>query len=232
MKSLILVASHADYLCEALAPPYKEFYRTTDTKIEGIKGPSLDYSEYAAFFSCFPLPEDVQMFGLFHYRCMLALDPSLFANVFPYSARKVFAENQVKFLDLYKDKLVIAHPLVFDSVWKQFCESHPTLVDTLILACKYFDSLYGYYDMMQSEKSLKLATHLYSRNLFVSTSDFALGWRNKAKLMVEYLDTIRPENPPDRWGGFILERLFSAHVSLLYKVIPHKIIQRPMVYFQ
>lgn len=240
LNRLIVVAGHQKVNAEDLGYPYMEVYRSEDkslpnraTKVDGVNSPTISWSEYAQFFYAFPLPETVRTFGFIHYRSMLDLrQENSHMSSLPYSQRKEFAQKQLDSINHYNDRVVIGMPLTFPcSSWQQFVDCHPKCEPALKDACKFFDSMFSEFNI-NSENILKSNNFLYSRNMFISPVWFANKWSKIALDIVKYLDDKKPEGADDRWGGFILERLFSVYVHINMHSNPNLVVQKPIVFFE
>lgn len=239
MSKLIVVACHQDLNLEKLEDPYIEVYRTDSPQefehniyqLEGIKSPIVSWSEYGQFFHPFPLDENIDTFGLVHYRCMLDLeDKEEYSYILPYAERKNFYEKQVPLLDRFYGNIIVGEPLEFEcSTWDQFSNPFPDIEKTFLLACKKFDMIVGDVD---SEYILKSTHKLYSRNIFIAPASVAKGWYEISREIVKYLDTVAPHGTDPRWGGYILERLFSVYISLIILNVPNLVVTRPLIFFE
>ena len=242
-NSLIAIASHKNMSYQKLDAPYKEIYRVEKgnsesfdnyiDEIDGLNHPLLVWSEYPAFMKSFPLPEDIKTFGLMHYRCLLGLDPHLSGSVINknFYERYDFAKHQLSFLSMYSNKLVVGEPLNWTfwgvTAWQQFKDCHGDAIDSLELACSVFDSLTG----LKSKEILNTKTVLYSRNIFLAPVEFANEWYRIAYEVMKVLDKSEITTKADRWGGYILERLFSVYVVSNMVSRKYEVIVRPLVFF-
>lgn len=240
LSKLFVVAGHAKVNAEELTAPYLEVYRSDSeeftnrvTEIEGIKSPTITWSEYAQFFYSFPLKKDIKTFGFMQYRSMLDLSGTR-ANLsyLPFNSRKSFCDIQLGLVDGYKEKIVVGEKLDFPcSAWKQFTDCHPNSEDMLRIACKEFDSMFDKLKI-DSEKILRSNDYIYSRNMFIAPVWFANSWNEIALNMVKYLDDNAQDGCEERWGGFILERLFSVYVYIHACLNPNLVVEKPVIFFE
>lgn len=238
LNKLIVVAGHMKVNAEELDGSYMEVYRSESEEfkhrvyfIDGVDSPSITWSEYAQLLYALPLPEDVDTFGFMHYRSMLDLTRT-YSNLqtISFSLRKHFSEVQESEVDKYAGKIVVGEKLQFpNSAWQQFVDCHPNSEKMLWLACKKFDTMF---DSMDSESVLKSRSYIYSRNMFVAPAWFANSWGKISLDVIKYLDENAQDGCEERWGGFILERLFSVYVDMLSRLDSSSVIERPVVFFE
>ena len=240
---LIIVASHKKIPSKELDYPYKEVYRIenqnnpenfkhTTFSIEGTKNPSLTWSEYPAFYSCFPLPNDIQMVGLVHYRCTFDLGNTSNKKL-KYSDRYNFYMNQSKLLDKYYNKTIVSKTVYKKSLFDQLRPYLNNSINTDIfsITCDYFDSNLNITDI-SSKQFFQNTNIFYHRNLFISNIDFANKWYEISYKLIKFLDQFNTTDFNDpRWGAYILERFFSLYVSMLKKETPEKVIEKQLVWF-
>lgn len=211
---------------EKLEHPYREDVRHNFYKVKGLPGPALTWSEYAQFFNSFPVNKHVETYGLVHYRCTLNFESDETAMKFP--ERNDFFKRQVNFFDEYKNKIVVGNKLQLKTTaWEQYClpGEHAANIPIMEEACKKFYELTSY----DAKQHLQSVNYLYSRNIFISPVDFAARWYKIALEIATYMNLLdSPHKTNDRWGAFILERLFSVYVSFERE---YEIVERPLVFF-
>jgi hypothetical protein len=241
---LIVVASHKDIGLKPLDYPYKEVYRIEEntehnfqniiTSLEGIKNPTLTWSEYPAFYSVFPLPENIKFFGLNHYRCTLDLTNNNYST-FYYDKRYDFYMNQIKEFDNYLDKIVIPKTEYFDtSLWNQLIPwiQNSKDIDVLSAACSFFNQIIKDEFVVDSKDLLQNSREWHGRNLFMGEVDFANRWYTISYQLIKFLDQFDGKIFCDpRWGAYIVERFFSLYVMLLKNKIPNKVIEQQIIWF-
>jgi hypothetical protein len=206
--------------------PYYEDVRNEFYKVKGLPGPALTWSEYAQFFNSFPLNENIEIYGLMHYRCALNFKSNKVKM--NYSERDRFFRKQSDLFDKYKNKIVVGTKLQFTTTaWDQYCSpsEHAANIPIMEKACEKFYELTGY----DAKQHLQSTNYLYSRNIFISPPDFAVRWYKISLEIATYMNLMdSPHKTNDRWGGFILERLFSVYVSFERE---YEIVERPLVFF-
>jgi hypothetical protein len=241
---LIVVASHKDMSLKPLDYPYREVYRVEEntehnfqnvvTTLDGIKNPTLTWSEYPAFYSVFPLPDNIRFFGLNHYRCTLDLTNNN-DNTFYYDKRYDFYMSQVQELDNYMDKIVIAKKQYFKtSLWNQlnWYIKNSKNMDVLSPTCSFFDQIIKEEFVVNSKNLLQTSREWYSRNLFMGEVNFANRWYYISYELIKFLDQFDGKIFVDpRWGAYIVERFFSLYVMLLKNQMPQKVIDRQIIWF-
>ena len=224
----VVVASHN--LCPELKlqPPLFQIFRTsnlnlTDSKLwvstlpNSKQEPEL-YSEYAVFWSQFPLPIAVRTFGLYHYRCFLDISNSYSETThLPYSELEKVLSEQLEILGKIRRKIVVAVPQSFApegmSAWEQFVKFHPETEEDLTLACELFFRLTG----LDARKILESSNYLYIRNIFIGPRKFTTTWNRLSREILSLFEETGFASDADRPGGYILERLFSVYVTQFEK---------------
>lgn len=234
MNKVIVIASHEKTGAD-LPYPYYEMVRTDAydlsvnkhqvTNINDLPGPTLPWSEYAQFFTSFPLSEGTEMYGLMHYRCAINFESKDTSDLF--SNKVEFFKRQVPYMDEYQDRVVVSNRLKFDcSLWDQYLMWHRHNEPLLVQACNKFFDLTG----SDAQKYLSTETSLYARNIFLAPVDFAQRWHYVSLKIAKYLHAAdEAYKTNDRWGGFILERLFSAFVH--YET-EFDVVEKPLIYFK
>jgi len=234
VNKVIIIASHKTTGAD-LPYPYYEMVRTDAydlsinkhqvTSIDNLPGPTLPWSEYAQFFSSFPLSEEIEMYGLMQYRCAINFESEATSDVF--SNKVEFFKRQVSYMDEYYDRVVVSNRLNFDcSLWDQYLTWHRRNAPLLVQACGQFFDITG----NDAQRYLSTESSLYSRNIFLAPVDFAQRWHDVSLEIAKYLHATDNEHKTnDRWGGFILERLFSAFVH--YET-EYDVVEKPLIYFK
>jgi hypothetical protein len=201
--------------------------------ISKISGSNLDpekFSEYPAFWSMFPLAQNIECAGLFHYRCILDLsgkhteDTSRSMN-----HRKDELAIQSQYLESYTFVIAVSRPLNFETVglsnWDQLLFCIPDIEFDLLKMCKIFDSITG----LSAEIMLKSTSKLYARNMFFGPVEFANCWNKVSFEVLKRLKETKFRSESDRPGGYILERLFSVYLEN-WK-LTHEVVERPYIWF-
>ena len=226
---------------QELDPPYLEVYRTESLvgykneifKIKDFENyPTLTWSEYPAFIYPFPLQEEIETFGLMHYRCMLNLDQDNIKSPAKYQDRKNISELYAKFIDQYHNTVLISEPLEFGiSVSEQLRINCPETHRLFPVVCKEFDRIMNL-ENGYSENIFNTTSKLYSRNIFISPRKFAEKWYDVSLELIEIMNGFQNVNAEDRWGAYILERLFSLYVILEIEKGEYSFETKPLVYFE
>jgi len=238
----IVVASHETTGLD-LPYPYYEMVRTDSydlsankhqvISLKDLPGPTLPWSEYAQLFTSFPLSTGIETYGLMHYRCAINFESEETLDVF--SNRVDFFKRQVSYMNMYYDQIVVGSRLNFPvSAWDQYCHFHRPHEPLLEFACNEFFDATGY----DAQTHLRSETFLYPRNMFVAPVNFAQRWHDVSLKVAKYLDTLDSPSKTatggiegyqvDRWGGYILERLFSVFVHNETKL---EVVEKPLIYF-
>ena len=177
-----------------------------------IRHPAYVWSEYAAWFENYELWENSKINGLIHYRCALNLLPINFYYL-PTPLRFLFLKSQ-KFALASRSEFLIVGELQEKGyfIWDHFRIHHPNSEHILKLACAEYDRLKGN-ELLYSENRLKKLNGFHSRNIFITNTNFGHEWFETSLSLALYLDRELDSAPEDRWGGFVLERIF--HLFLI-----------------
>jgi len=220
--SRIVVASHGARPMIDLKPPFFELVRTcasqndnSSSQVSSIRGSNQNpelYSEYPVFWSQFPLPLSIRIFGLYHYRCILDLSNSyLQTEYLDYEELPKILDSQKVEIGNLRNKIVVSAPIDFSSItnniWEQFVMCHPDAEDDLAFACDNFYRLTG----LNARKILASTNYLYSRNIFLGHRKFATNWSIYSRQILQAFEVKGFLSQTDRPGGYILERLFSVY---------------------
>ncbi len=173
---------------------------------------SFAWSEYSAFFENPDLFAKKNLTGLLHYRCFLNFFPKDI-GVMPYFTRYLFLRSQSKALLCSEPYIYIGrHNQTNLGVWEQFVSHHPESEHILKLACLKYDEITSA-DPGDSEKRLRSLWGYIPRNIFITNTDFTNWWHDFSLSIAIELDRELVEYPDNRWGAFVLERLFSLGVQ-------------------
>lgn len=198
-------------------------------------GGTAVWSELGPFLSEYPWRRK-DMVGLHHYRCALDLLEDSSSLLVSFEMRNKFLRKQRRaFKDIVPNAVYVGNPMVFEkSAWEQFEECwdvHRNLMPLLEMACSELD-LYLGLAKGQSEMILKSKNRLFARNLFIGPTDFALLW---ARFLIDFMPKLQQKRPGDadeRWGAFILERMFSVLIEHNLENQAFQIITKPVIYFE
>ncbi len=177
-----------------------------------FRSPSLAWSEYSAFFENSDQFVNKQVTGLMHYRCLLNTISRDF-GVMAYWMRFVLLRSQSKALLRTQPYIYVGRRNHTNlGVWEQFVEHHPESEPILRLACLKYDDLTSA-NPGDSENRLRTLPDYIPRNIFLTNTDFTHWWLDTSISIAIFLDSELEEYPVDRWGGFVLERLFTLGVE-------------------
>lgn len=213
-QSMIVVATH------------KQTYSLNSFFYETVRKPQdLWLSEYGAYLEDF---REERIYGLMHYNCFLNFLSDKEEQV-SFVLRKPVTDqmyqtyaNMSVWLDS-TEKVILANPHITGcSNWDQFVSCHRDLEQALFEACK----LYKLYTGTDAEHKLRYGYELYYRNIVLGSSKLISNWLFIARTIVNDMRQWNISTTHDRWGGYILERLFSVHFE------PHKSSTKPLVYFR
>lgn len=249
----MVVATHFQRFGEATPRPYFETFRGAKPRKIALKlrpkkfhkffvGPNIPqdggtavWSELGPFLADYPWPRK-DMVGLHHYRCALNLLDDSSPRSISIGTRNQFLEKQRRaFRHIIPNAIYVGNPIVFEkSAWEQFEECwdvHRNLMPLLGMACKELD-LYLGLSVGHSEKILKSKNRLFARNIFIGPKNFAVLW---AGFLMDFMPKLLRERPSDvdeRWGAFILERMFSVLIEHNLEEGAFQVITKPLVYFE
>lgn len=200
------------------------------SKISGSSWDPEKFSEYPAFWSIFPLEQDIECAGLFHYRCILDLSGKYTEDI---SRSMIHRKDEIaiqsQFLELYTFVMAVSRPLNFatvgQSIWDQLLFCIPDIEFDLLKMCKIFDSITG----LSAEIVLKSTSKLYARNMFFGPVQFANCWNEVSFGVLKGLKETKFRSESDRPGAYILERLFSVYLENWR--LTHEVVERPYIWF-
>ncbi len=173
---------------------------------------SFVWSEYGAWFENSSILNDADITGLYHYRCALNLFSKPIDDL-PINLRYIFLKFQIPKLHEYRNTLAVGEPnFVPEGVWGQFLSAHPESEEILLSACKHYDSLLNH-SPGSAIARITQSNFYYPRNIFVSDTKYGKAWMDLSFKLAVALDTEFPAAPNNRWGGFVLERIFSLFVE-------------------
>jgi hypothetical protein len=214
---IAVVGHHQNY--GKLPSNFEYIKRISDTSLlpsinttHKFHSPSYVWSEYAAWWENSDIAMNATTTGLYHYRCVLNLDPISFDALPRHFLRGQLA-RQKKHLNRDTHFLIVGNPnIVEGNVWEHFCLSHPESEKLISIACEFYDAI------TEKKKGtsllrLKSTNCYYPRNIFVTNSSFGKQWLQISFKIAEMLDQTSEPKPTNRWGGFILERLFTLYVD-------------------
>lgn len=193
---MIILATHFE--TSPLPEPFVEVRRQDCEFTQGVRTSSFFWSEYAAFLS---QPAK----GWMHYRCVL--NPTGYViPALPWESRpgvlgllgRIYDPN-VTYVgkDACCDKTVL----------EQFLECHKEAESFLIAGCDAYKSITG----DNAVEYMRKTRGFTARNLVVGP--LVSEWSSLAIQLITELDNIVELPDTDRYGGYVLERLFSFFVS-------------------
>jgi hypothetical protein len=189
------------------------------------------WSEYG------PLFENPESFSdqysdiaLFHYRCILKPLRWLPGRC-PFVVRSILLKVVPFTLRLNGNNVYVGKRFELnDSVWNHFVTPYPQFKQIMIAGALEFDRLTSI-PVGTSEEMLKSTNLLYPRNIFFGHQSFANEWLEISFKIAKHLDTVFPEPKEDRWGGYVLERLFSVYLQQQQLSGKIRIIEKDLLYF-
>jgi hypothetical protein len=91
-------------------------------------------------------------------------------------------------------------------------DAHPESIHILQAACEIYDTEVEL-SKETSEARLKSKNYYYPRNIFLTDTSFFEEWLSHSFRIAKKLDARFDNTPDNRWGGFVLERLFTLFVE-------------------
>ena len=191
----------------------------------------LAWSEYAAWFENPELTQNSEnCVGLLTYRCTLS--PFIFfPRVLPFKLRHFVLQIVHKVLVNEKQVFYVGKPLkLTPNVWEHFVTPYQQFEEIMLAAAEVYDQIMGNSKDF-SRETLNSTTLMYPRNIFIGPKDVADEWLQTSFAIAKKLDQLFPEPKDDRWGGYVLERLFSLFVLQLKQNNRIRVVQKPLLYF-
>jgi hypothetical protein len=193
--------------------------RRSDTTLEPtlatnhhFKAPSYVWSEYSAWFENSKIVSSAEITGLYHYRCVLNTFQIRISEV-PIIFRNFFLKLQLRSLKKLKNTILVGEPnYVSQKVYGHFGEVHPESLHLLDEACDIYDDLMNF-NKGSAKNRLLTSVEYFPRNIFVSDTKFGESWIVTSFEISKRLDSQFKDTPPNRWGGFVLERIFTLFVE-------------------
>jgi hypothetical protein len=123
------------------------------------------------------------------------------------------------------------------SLWDNFEEIHPSLVDALVTACNEFDKqLRSVFGVVDSQQELRSTPSIHPYNMWIGNPEFYFEWIMILRPVLAKLDELREHLPKNgyqaRWAGFIAERLFTVYINRCRRVNRWTFVERPVIYFE
>jgi len=183
--------------------------------IEGVRNfqtSSLVWSEYSAWFENQIIFEGEEITGVLHYRCILDLNGFRF-NELPFQLRRVLLQ-QLKFkISRLENFIIVGTPLNTPlGIWQQYQDCQPDSIEALEFACLEYDNIVGRAEGTTLDR-MKNSSKFITRNIFISDTSCAIEWSHIALEIAKKLDLTFAGKFKDRWGGFVLERIFSIFIE-------------------
>jgi hypothetical protein len=230
----ILVIGHTENKYKL--PNDFKFIQRTSPKNLNVPGPyrfrnsSLVWSEYSAWFENMQFLKGGNITGVCHYRCVLNMSRLNLAFL-PFQFRRIVLGKTRSELAKLQNFLIVGKPISTPTgMWQQFYDCHPKSISALEFACDKYDELMGAklsttFDRMKNE------TKFITRNIFITDTTFSIKWSQISLEIAKQLDNNFFEEFDDRWGGFVLERLFSLYVEDFVKENNPNLIFANFLYF-
>ena len=208
-----------DYLNQKVDPVYQ--FHSSGTA----------WSEYGPIFEN---PEHISNqragISLVHYRCILK-PMRLIPNRLPFKFRSAVLRMSSFMLRPNKTKTYVGTRFrLHTNVWDHFVLPYAHLETIMVAGARELDRIMGF-PPGRSEELLKATNLMYPRNIYSAHQDFALEWLQISFAIAKHLDQLFPEPRDDRWGGFVLERLFSVFVQQKNESGAIQVIEKDLVYF-
>jgi hypothetical protein len=245
----VVVASHQEPIFRNLKPPYLEvcvdlktnrpfgFSHYVTKSMSSLKFPEA-WSEIAVLLEFDAFIGDSKIVGLQHYRRFFSFNTEIIGAIDsrPASERNEYVENQMQSLLEIERQVVIPRKWEFpENVFEQFVLCHPMLEELFLFTLKEFDKLlrpffgtHSTLDIMQQKN------FLYPLSMFIGPREFYSEWisiLNSLIPKVEEHSTKFDGQLGERWGGYIVERLFSIYITLCQATKRWSFIEKPVVIF-
>lgn len=193
---MIILATH--FGTSSLPDPFVEVRRQDCEFIQGLRTSTFFWSEYPALLS---RPAK----GWLHYRCVL--DPTgCIMSPFPWESRSGVLSLLGRMYD--PGVTYVGEDTCHDrTMWDHFVGHHPEAESFFTSGCEIYRSLTGDNAIRYMRKKKGFA----GRNMIVGP--LVEEWSVLAKKIIIELDKFAEFSKEDRYGGYVLERLFSFFVS-------------------
>ncbi len=200
---------------------------------------SFVWSEYSTLFENYQDFNDAEIVGVYHYRCILNLQ-KIPTDCLPRFVMPFLLRRQVKVFNNLKNEIVVGKPNVSKlSLLADFESLHPKFLSALEDACNEYDKITDRSN--SSYQTLATTKDFIPRNIFISKGVFAREWiclahQIAVKLDIKYGGTFQND---ERWGGYVLERLFSVFVfdysksnRVEIKFVPHLYLEKNSIFIK
>jgi hypothetical protein len=248
----IFVAFHEVSPYRALGEPFKEICNRSSfdldvegfeyyvERLDGLESPLGSWAEIAPLIKGGEMFPAAQYLGLQHYRRIFALDVDSGSSgiiTTSYLDRYKLANHQIPAIQRLLNTVVIPLPEARPTnLYDDFKIHHKDLIDGLNAACEVFDSETALrFKSETAREYLKNTNQLHPYNMFLGPRDFYEEWRNLLLKIMHKLDEMRDQlpiaGPQKKWGGFIIERLFSAYMFQIIQEGKWEVAQKPIYFF-
>jgi hypothetical protein len=198
--------------------------------VHRFKTSSLVWSEYSAWFENVKIFEGKKITGVLHYRCILDLN-GYRINVLPFQLRHVLLQQFKANISRLENFVIVGLPMNTPrGMWQQYQDSHPDSIEALEFACIEYDKIAGYNEGTTLGR-VRNNSQFVVRNIFISDTNCALEWSSISLHIAKNLDLTFKEAFKDRWGGFVLERIFSIFIEDFVKSRKVNLIHAQHLYF-
>ncbi len=245
----ILVACHEESQVRALKPPFVEVcvdfmptkpfgyqdYLSKESSF--LRNPEV-WSEVAVFLNLLDFSRNSTFVGLQHYRRFFLLDETSKYDLVstPMWKRNEIVESGISKLNLNpKDVIVPSKWKMDNNAWDQFVNNHPMLENLLTQGTHELDLLLKpIFGEIDSQAILKDSYFLFPYNMFIGHSDFYSEWKSILCPIIEKMEVLADDSKEtngNRWGGYLVERLFSVFVTLSQSQQRWNIIEKSVLHF-
>jgi len=144
-----------------------------------------------------------------HYPSVTWSEYAAFLSVYPTHPMFGLESYRCTFKNYTESKINVTSVEFPTSCYEQFKTHHASLAEILLLTSDYFKSLTN----IDAICTLKNSNVLHHRNMFYAPRAFAIEWQYLATKLITFMDRLQVDTETERWGAFILERLFSTFVD-------------------
>jgi hypothetical protein len=183
---------------------------TLPANLKRLNSSAESWSEYSAVLQNLDKSADQEFYGLYHYRTFLKLG-FISAPPLPLCLRSFVLKRQKRILEKDPSKVYVGR--VSQNPWNQYLTEFPENLVVLQKGCEIFDRVFDL-PPNTSHNILINEVFLYAKNIFISEKNFFEDWFFKSQEIITMLDQEFGSELHGRWGGYIMERLFSAHISI------------------
>jgi hypothetical protein len=199
-------------------------------KFQHFRNSSLVWSEYSAWFENVHELNEGPITGVIHYRCAINTTRFNFSSL-PMRYRIYFLKKLAAYVENRTNFILVGKPISTPKgMWQQYYDCEPGSISALELASEIYDEIT---DSIKGTTLHRLHTtnEFTIRNIFVTDTDFSKNWSVMALEIAKRLDEILVDQYNGRWGGFVLERIFSLYLQDYQKKHQTNLIRKNFLYF-